>query len=366
MKKVIAILLALMLPVCAAAETLREQVNAPEHIIGEFYSNSGHTAVFVDANIVIPSEDACHRWEVHSRVFTTEEVRQAADLFIGEGQWQFEKTGTTELHFHCNNLQSKHPTYACDVNSLEMTGLSPQKYLFAMYSVVDILGHDYHHYNALWIEDRVGNTSRQVGAVEDARAKADPIIQALWPDMAFSSVDPELKNLSGRTPDKYGYRLYYSRMVEGIPVTSVYMSGAGDAHDASYIPPLHYERLYVDVGADGIFYISYAYPIEIAGLLEENVSLLPFDRIWEVFGSIAPMTIAYLEANENNALYIDRIELGYMCVQMKDDPARYQLLPVWDFFGRRTMGEDTFSEHNYPYVTINAIDGTVIDRSYGY
>ena len=54
MKKVIAVLLALLLPLCASAETLREQVNAPEHATGRWTSNTGHTVITMDAVVIIP------------------------------------------------------------------------------------------------------------------------------------------------------------------------------------------------------------------------------------------------------------------------------------------------------------------------
>lgn len=363
MKKMIALLLALMLPVCAGAETIAQQLGAPEHIVGEFHSSSGRTTIYVDADIFIPAVENLHRWEVRSRLFSVEEIHQVADLFIGQDQWICENTGSEELCF--DSKQSRMLNCHCQVYSLDR-----QTCLTAIYSVVNIMGHDYHHFNALWGENRTGGTSRQVGTAEDARVLAEGYINALWPEMVFSSIDPSLSNLSLRSDDQYGYRVYFCRDIDGVPVTSVYMSGAGDSFDeATYIPPLPYEKLYVDVGADGVFCIRYEYPLQIVGQLEKNVSILPFEQIWEIFGTISPLTISYLENaenNDNNALYIDRIELGYMCVQMKDDPARYQLIPVWDFFGSRTMGDDTFEEYNYPYITINAIDGTIIDRNYGY
>ena len=360
MKKIIAILLAMLLPVCAGAETIAQQIGAPEHIIGEFCSSSGRTTVYVDADIFIPAVENLHRYEVRSRLFSVEEIHQVADLYIGQGQWICENTESEELCFV--NKQTSKLYCHCQVYSLDR-----QAYLDALYSVVNIMGHDYHHVNALWAENRTGNTSRQIGTAEDARLQAEGYINALWPEMEFSSIDPSQSNLSSRSGDQYGYRVYFCRTLDGVPVTPVYMSGAGDSfNNVAYTPPLPYEKLFVDVGADGVFCIRYEYPLEIVGQLETNISILSFEQIWDIFSTVSPLTIAYLESNDNNGLCIDQIALGYMCVQMKDDPSRYQLIPVWDFFGSRTIGNDTFEEYNYPYITINAIDGTVIDRSYGY
>lgn len=58
--------------------------------------------------------------------------------------------------------------------------------------------------------------------------------------------------------------------------------------------------------------------------------------------------------------------IAWCWVQMKDNPNRYQLVPVWDFIGSRTIGQEYCNETNDSLLTINAIDGTVIDRDYGY
>lgn len=84
--------------------------------------------------------------------------------------------------------------------------------------------------------------------------------------------------------------------------------------------------------AEGIFRLVYDHPAEIKAPLAQDVGLLPFEQIMSVFERIAPLTIASTERGENNMLSIDRITLGYMGTPMKDEPSRYQLIPVWDFF----------------------------------
>ena len=94
------------------------------------------------------------------------------------------------------------------------------------------------------------------------------------------------------------------------------------------------------------------------------------------------------EGNENSYtagrvnVYIDKITLGLMRVQSGMD---YLLIPVWDFYGHREVltpeGEDIYrllyensnESQMGPYavseqclLTINAIDGSVIDLEQGY
>jgi hypothetical protein len=80
---------------------------------------------------------------------------------------------------------------------------------------------------------------------------------------------------------------------------------------------------------------------------------------------------------------IDRVVLGYARVKLSGGSG-YALVPAWDFFGsdvyRQKYNDGTANDTNIiysleqdgaasyckSYLTINAIDGSVIDRSLGY
>jgi len=82
---------------------------------------------------------------------------------------------------------------------------------------------------------------------------------------------------------------------------------------------------------------------------------------------------------------IDKIVLGYARVINKNSQDKYLLIPVWDFYGQRTIEFDheyidkqnaeygqtsdymlTESFDVQPLVTANALDGTIVDRTLGY
>lgn len=103
-----------------------------------------------------------------------------------------------------------------------------------------------------------------------------------------------------------------------------------------------------------------------------EAALLPFDQIMEVFIRIAPLSIAANELNSKfgnqyvNNLYIKEIRLGYMCTMDRDRPERHLLIPVWDFYGEQEFRDGYYTFDNQSLFTINAMDGTVIDRDYGH
>ena len=87
-----------------------------------------------------------------------------------------------------------------------------------------------------------------------------------------------------------------------------------------------------------------------------------------------PLKIAsYEQSYSDIRVQIMEIRLGYMYTLQKNTPGEYVLTPVWDFVGtveyRRQKNGKITAESSEPFksrLTINAIDGTVIDRDYGY
>jgi hypothetical protein len=58
---------------------------------------------------------------------------------------------------------------------------------------------------------------------------------------------------------------------------------------------------------------------------------------------------------------IDRIVLSYFVQPVKNENDKYIAMPVWDF-----VCSNTFDDRGSTYLTINAIDGSVINRRLGY
>ena len=79
---------------------------------------------------------------------------------------------------------------------------------------------------------------------------------------------------------------------------------------------------------------------------------------------------------ENSRAYnIDRIVLGYARIyEPSTDEHTGIMIPVWDFFGSMTSeseynGEtesNTSKDPNESFLTINAVDGSIINRNLGY
>ena len=137
-----------------------------------------------------------------------------------------------------------------------------------------------------------------------------------------------------------------------------------------------YESLCFYVDKDGIESMTYSNPYTIGNIKTENLNLLSFSEVMKIYEKMMLVTNADNMQYENSRAYnIDRIVLGYARIyEPSTDAHTGILIPVWDFFGSMTSeseynGEtesNTSKDPNESFLTINAVDGSIIDRNLGY
>lgn len=182
--------------------------------------------------------------------------------------------------------------------------------------------------------------------------------------------DNRLSNLGS------GYAIYYTRTINGVPITQTMADGGALEDMDSTMETWSYESLYFFVDKDGIESMSYSNPYTIGETKTENLNLLPFSEIMKTYEKMMVVTNADNMEYEKSRVYdIDRIVLGYARIyEPSTDPHTGLLVPVWDFFGSRKVEGDydgnSYSDiTDYPswsFLTINAVDGSIIDRDLGY
>lgn len=168
-----------------------------------------------------------------------------------------------------------------------------------------------------------------------------------------------------------GYEIYFTRELDGIPITYTREPGTTiEGNDPSW----PYEAINVVYGKEGLQYFLWANPYQVEEAGSEYVFLLPFSDIQAVFEKIMLKKHAdwYQDISAEIYYEINEIRLGYMRVREKGNSTEGTMIPVWDFFGSETIIYDDAGETSViagPYesmLTINAMDGTVIDRGLGY
>ena len=171
-----------------------------------------------------------------------------------------------------------------------------------------------------------------------------------------------------------GYLFYFTRVVDGVPISCTDSYGGGLEDMDSTLVAWSYERCGVIVGDDGIQKVEIYNPYQIDGVQTENVKLMDFDSIAKIYEQMMEVSNADIAEFEKQRTYhITKITLGYSRVyEPAVDNQSGILVPVWDFFGGFDVEVDGHLEKNngehskQSFMTINAIDGTVIDRELGY
>lgn len=177
----------------------------------------------------------------------------------------------------------------------------------------------------------------------------------------------------GELAEAFGYRkewiLRYSRKIDNVFVTfnSIAKSEegwVGNEYMKYSWPP---EVVEIRVTDDGIVGVDYNAPLEIMETVVENTGLKSFDEIRTIFEKMIVVTNAEddtMEESFGTQIKVNQVILGYARISEVNSYQTGLLVPAWDFIG--TKIDSYGSQTTGSLLTINAIDGSVIDRSVGY
>lgn len=136
------------------------------------------------------------------------------------------------------------------------------------------------------------------------------------------------------------------------------------------------ESIDICINDSGIVTFNYNVPIEITETVVENAKLKNYKNIQKNFEKMATTVYAQNQDEEKNevTINIDKVVLRYMRISEKDSFDTGLLVPVWDFIGTikdkfglyGQLKHDSDGTKEQSILTLNAIDGTVIDKNLGY
>jgi len=133
---------------------------------------------------------------------------------------------------------------------------------------------------------------------------------------------------------------------------------------------------HIDLEETEVFWVQFRsgrlYKVNWSGLSQiepvvDNAKVLP----WEEIQRIAEQHLEYIVVPSEgkheftgpyNDIVIHHIELGYTKMLVKDTYDQYQLIPTWNFFGHNR----NMNHQNICFVTVNAVDGSIMDHRLGY
>lgn len=173
------------------------------------------------------------------------------------------------------------------------------------------------------------------------------------------------------------WAFYFTRVLDGIPLTYEMEPGAAVESMDSVVEPWLYESCTVIVNKEGLCWAEIANLYRVEEVQVKNVELKSFSEIGSIFEKMIIIKNSGLENQgiKKRDMQVFRVSLGYMRIYDPGTDARSGLLvPVWDFFCKEAFetemeGEEYDYRVDYSYrsaMTVNAVDGTVIDRGLGY
>lgn len=418
--KILFLCLILLLACTSQAGLSEEQIFLDEQFPASyqtsFFSNTGKVEFKIDAAVEVPHVTNIPVYQASMRMFEPKEIQDLANVMLQNPQCLYENDGQwmeiTEQTSVSRSFEIVYiPQYATrSTDSFDNWGDYVSGYYMTADDQVLVMNLYYTHtlpmdgvyYN---LSDNMSGdafdkplTDNQIPGnhytKQEAQALADQVISCIAPEMKLVStcsteasfyyseeemdrhndpedsftIDPEA------VKDKLvpAYVFTYGRELGGIPIT--YTTTNCSTYDR-YEAVIDYEKCFVIVGNRSIEYVGYSNPMKCGSIIESSCKLLPFDEIISVATSVMPIQYDAIYSSPSYldvSLHVDRITLGYMRVQVKDAQNAYALIPVWDFFGTGAFTNDRQEKillgtsPNNSLFTVNAMDGTVIDRAYGY
>ena len=235
---------------------------------------------------------------------------------------------------------------------------------------------------------------------EDAIAKADAVMQELGlSDMVLADAQ------TPREGERKGtWELYYTPSVNGLPIPGIredrVFSDPAIGEDHQYwtyrcseetnadTVSWYMESVWITVGRDGILSFEWDAPSTEPVIRETQTALMPFEDIASIANTMLPVVVigpsearSLVEIDKINGdeTYMDveitKVSLSLMRIRDKGS-LQGTIVPVWDFWETWNWYEpgdnalDAMKKGatyvTQPMLTLNAIDGNVVSRMFGY
>ena len=237
---------------------------------------------------------------------------------------------------------------------------------------------------------------------EESIARGNALMQALG---LQNFVLTDAQQWSVELPGDNGiWRLYYAPTVNGFPIAGA-RQDITQTHDGTVYQDYQYwdyackdsenpdtvswylENILLDVGKNGVLRFAWTAPSTKPVVRQAESTLLPFEEIASIADTMLPEVIVgpketpltkldqYNGFDTRMDVDITKVSLSLMRIRDKGF-LQGTIVPVWDFWGTSDWYDAEPNAYGYqekgmnydfqPMLTLNAVDGTVVDRQLGY
>ena len=177
-------------------------------------------------------------------------------------------------------------------------------------------------------------------------------------DFSAKNVDIIFGEINGKV--QKAYRISFTRTISGVSFnynyTDLDSDVAVDDGKGGKAPVWGTEKVTFIVTDEGVVQFEMLNPLDVNEIVTEYTNMKDFESIMDIFKRMILIVHANVPEGQVRTIEIERIELGLMRILEANSLDTGVVVPVWDFYGQ--SGET--------YLTINAIDGSTIDRKVGY
>lgn len=220
---------------------------------------------------------------------------------------------------------------------------------------------------------------------EEAKASAEEFVRTIDGEdsnlvLCESGVGCEIGTLANYTEETspQAYTFTFARSYEGAAVKPVDFM-RGNSAVIGYSRRVFPEELFVVIDNEGIRKADWLNHTEPFETVSKDMPLLDFKTIRQIFERHCAHEFSWVPGDDGYpsdiriTFIVKKIEFNMMVVPEKENPGVCITVPVWDFIGDMEYdrefdlnGNRIEGQKDASILTINAIDGTIINREQGY
>lgn len=212
--------------------------------------------------------------------------------------------------------------------------------------------------------DNLSRTSTTENNMEMTVDQAIDLAQSTMSNLGITDMILSEANTIGSKQEQ-AYELSFYKSINGIRISDyqTHMMIEPEEGESVYAPFLKPEIATIYINDSGVLEFYCTNPLEIGEIINENVRVMSFDEIKNIFKDQVFYNY-YADEDYPITINVNRIDFGYFIQSVKDQDGIFRAIPVWDFLASEDEYEGDSS--TYSVLTINAIDGSIINRSLGY
>lgn len=357
--------------VSQSEQNIAKQVQAPE--LWQTCFSDGGITVRVDAPVVIPDAAGVSPQKIRARVFSREDYDEICRVVLdGQGALLYTKKADAAEERDVSAL------FAGDYDTIQYmvqgyaeadqehwvsidNGLYRDPKWRDIYMEVFLSRYYENGYRVPSPSARETYEGRTGISAADFERMAEKLVKELGLE-EYRVADSEFVMLGGDEQEKPACLVHFTRVIDGVWVN--YRKGF-NGWIASYDVKWRDERLDTLFSEEGLVGIVWENPCAVETECAEYVKLLSFAQIQDIFMKMMLKKYEGMKGSAEPAEFeISEIRFGYIRSREERDAAEAALIPAWDFYGvlRQDDGTGDTESSFYSWLTINAVDGTVIER----